>query len=61
MRRSIVTAVDIPAGTTLTEAHLALKRPGDGLSPRMLDDVIGRTARVDIARDTQLSSDLFEP
>lgn len=61
MRRSIVAAADIAAGATLAASHLALKRPGDGMPPRMLDDVIGKTTRVAIARDTQLSPDLFEP
>ncbi|HEX5246686.1 MAG TPA: N-acetylneuraminate synthase family protein [Gaiellaceae bacterium] len=61
MRRSLVAAVDIPAGTRLTAAHVALKRPGDGMPPRMFDDVVGASARADIPRDTQLSSDLLEP
>jgi N,N'-diacetyllegionaminate synthase len=41
-RRSIVAATDLPAGTLLTRAHLALKRPGDGLAPQRLSDLVGR-------------------
>lgn len=60
MRRSLVAAVDIPAGTMLTEAHVTMKRPGDGMPPRLLGQVLGSTARVDISRDTQLSSELLD-
>lgn len=60
MRRSLVAATDIPAGTTLAPEHVALKRPGDGLPPRLLDQVVGSTARVDIAHDTPLALELLE-
>jgi N-acetylneuraminate synthase/N,N'-diacetyllegionaminate synthase len=41
-RRSVVATADLPAGTLLTRAHLAVKRPGGGLAPRRLPDLIGR-------------------
>lgn len=44
-RRSIVAAVDIPAGATLTDDLLALRRPGTGLAPSRWSTVIGRTTR----------------
>ncbi len=51
VRKSIVAARAISAGTFLNEADLAVKRPGTGLSPMRWDDVIGRIARRDFAID----------
>jgi len=47
-RRSIFARVDIPAGTTITADMVAILRPGLGLKPKHLDDVVGRRAAVDI-------------
>lgn len=49
--KSIVAARALTAGTTLREADLALKKPGNGLPATRLDDVIGKTLRADIAED----------
>jgi N,N'-diacetyllegionaminate synthase len=43
--RSIVAARDLPEGHLLTEADLAFKRPGDGLMPSRLKDVVGKRLR----------------
>ncbi len=50
-RKSIVAARDIRAGETFTPDNITVKRPGNGLSPMLWDDVIGRTAPRDIPRD----------
>lgn len=47
-RRSLFAATDIPAGTVIETQMLAVLRPGIGLPPRMVDVVVGRTARRDI-------------
>ncbi len=47
-RRSLVAACDIPAGATLTEAMIAIRRPGTGLPPSMRPYLVGRTARTSI-------------
>jgi N,N'-diacetyllegionaminate synthase len=54
-RRSVTSAVAIPRGTVLTRAMLTYKRPGTGINPKLLDLVVGRVARVDIAEDTTLT------
>jgi N-acetylneuraminate synthase len=41
-RRSIVVARDLPAGHRIAETDITYKRPGNGVSPRYWDDVIGR-------------------
>lgn len=50
-RRSIVAARALPAGTVLTEADIDYKRPGTGLSPAQVDEVLGRRLRRDLAAD----------
>ncbi len=44
MRRSITAAREIPAGTVITAADCEAKRPGDGISPDRIGEVIGKTA-----------------
>lgn len=48
MRRSIVSAIPIPCGTIITEEMLTYKRPGSGIPPNRLNEVIGRVAARDI-------------
>jgi N-acetylneuraminate synthase/sialic acid synthase len=43
MSKKLVAARDLPTGHVLGPADVALKSPGDGLPPHMLDVVIGRT------------------
>ena len=57
-RRSVVAAVAIPAGTTITDAMLTTKRPGSGIKPKHLPEVIGRVARVDIPEDEVVTWDM---
>ncbi|MFQ6131335.1 MAG: N-acetylneuraminate synthase family protein [Armatimonadota bacterium] len=51
-RRSIVAAVDIPAGTKLEPEHLIMKRPGTGISPAEIGKVLGRVTTSPIAEDS---------
>ncbi len=45
-RRSLYVTADVPAGGVLTEANIRSVRPGLGLAPKHLPDVLGRrTAR----------------
>jgi sialic acid synthase SpsE len=50
-RRSVIAARAIPAGTVISEEMLTVKRPGTGVTPKHLDLIVGRTARVDIPFD----------
>ncbi|MCL6557482.1 MAG: N-acetylneuraminate synthase [Firmicutes bacterium] len=59
VRRSLVAACDIKAGEILTVDKLAIKRPGTGIPPKMVDSIVGRRARVDIPADTVLSWDMI--
>ena len=44
-RRSLVASQDIPENTVLTEDMIDIKRPGSGLSPIMLQYIIGRVSK----------------
>src|SRR4029079_1683053 len=40
--RSLVASADLPAGTVIAREHLVIKKPGTGLAPDRLDEIIGR-------------------
>lgn len=50
-RRSIVAACDIKAGERITREMLEFKRPGHGISPTNITDVLGKVAASDIESD----------
>ncbi len=50
-RQSIVAAHAIPKGTTITRDMLALKRPGTGLGPERVQDILGKKAARDLGED----------
>ncbi len=58
-RKSVVAAVDIPAGCSIEAEMLALKRPGTGIAPAELAKLLGRTSLVDIPPDTMLSWEMI--
>jgi N,N'-diacetyllegionaminate synthase len=56
-RKSVVAARALPAGHQLTAVDLDIKRPGNGLAPKFLAVLVGRTLRSGIAKDEILSWD----
>ncbi|MBN2304978.1 MAG: N-acetylneuraminate synthase family protein [Anaerolineae bacterium] len=52
--KSVVTVVDIPAGTTITADMIGIKKPGTGIPARRFDEIVGKRAKRDIPRDTVL-------
>jgi sialic acid synthase SpsE len=53
-RRSLFAVEDIRAGETLTERNVRSIRPGAGLPPRFLPELLGRRTARDIPRGTPL-------
>jgi N-acetylneuraminate synthase len=53
--RSLVARQALPAGTVLTRDHLAIKKPGTGLPPDRLDEVVGRRLRRAVEADQLLA------
>lgn len=56
-RRSIFAVRDIRKGERFSRENVRVIRPGDGLPPRRLVEVLGRTAATDLARGTPLRED----
>jgi pseudaminic acid synthase len=54
-RRSIFAVESIEKGTRLRDEHIRIVRPGHGLEPRHIDDVIGMEATKHISKGTPLS------
>lgn len=54
-QKSLVALVPISAGTVLAANMIGIKKPGHGIPPARLHEVIGRRARHDLAADTLLS------
>ena len=50
-RRSLVAAIDINAGEFFTYENVTAKRPGTGLSPMLLDSIIGTQSKNNIKQD----------
>ena len=59
-RRSLVSAKPIKMGETITREHLTFKRPATGISPKYIDDVIGKTAVADINEDSVMKWGMFD-
>lgn len=54
-RRSCVAARDIKVGEILEARDVDFKRPGTGLSPAKLPEIIGKTVKQPIGRDEEIS------
>lgn len=50
-RKSVVAAIDIPKGTRITREMLAIKRPGIGIKPKFMNDIIGKKAKKKLKKD----------
>lgn len=59
-RQSLVAARDLPAGHVLRQEDLAIKRPGTGLEPFHLEEVIGRRLRRAVEADMPLEGSALE-
>ena len=59
-RRSLVANKAIEKGTVIEREMLTFKRPGTGISPARIDEVIGRKAACLIEEDTILTEDMLE-
>lgn len=59
-RRSLVITRDMKAGEILTETDLMAKRPGTGISPDKLAEVVGKALAKDCAEDTVLTWEMVQ-
>lgn len=56
-RKGLVSTREIPAGAVITGDMVAIKRPGHGIPPKYIDEVIGRVARTAIAAEAAIPWD----
>jgi len=59
-RRSLVASRRILAGQVVTREDLTFKRPAHGVSPRFIDDIIGKIAAADIKDDDVIQWNMFQ-
>lgn len=59
-RRSLVATCDIQKGDVVTREMLTSKRPGTGISPDRINEIIGKIAAEFIAEDTVLTDAMFK-
>jgi sialic acid synthase SpsE len=59
-RRSLYAVVDIAAGEVFTPANVRAIRPGYGLAPKYLSEILGRRAQRAVARGTPMSFELVQ-
>jgi len=59
-RRSIYFVKDLPAGHVITDSDIQRIRPGSGLAPKYLNDIIGKRLLIDVTRGTSTSWKYFE-
>lgn len=57
VRKSLHLLQDIPKGTIITEEDLIALRPGDGISPMDLDEVVGKVAQRNLEAGAKLSKE----
>ncbi len=56
-RQSLTTTRALTAGTVLSRGDLTIKRPGVGIAPYRIDEIVGRTLRRDMETDVPLRED----
>lgn len=59
-KRSLFIIKDTKAGEILSKENVRCIRPGNGLAPKHLNEVLGKKAKQDIERGTPLSWELIE-
>ncbi|OGQ23299.1 MAG: N-acetylneuraminate synthase [Deltaproteobacteria bacterium RIFCSPLOWO2_02_FULL_44_10] len=59
-RRSLVFSKNLPKGTVLHETHFLAKRPGTGLSPEKIEQIVGRTLKKAVVKDELVSFESLE-
>ena len=58
-RRSLVASKFIKKGEKISYKHLTFKRPATGVSPKYIDELIGKTAKEDIEEDKIIDWNMF--
>ncbi len=57
---SIIAMQEIKKGTTITVNMIDIRRPGTGISPYYYDDILSKTAKSDISKESPITWDMIE-
>ena len=60
LRRSLYVAMDVMAGDVVTIENVRAIRPGNGCSPKLLDEMLGKKFQSDLRTGTAMSPDLLK-
>mgnify|MGYP006103566053 CR=1 FL=1 len=58
--KSLVAKSNIEAGSILTQDNIAFKKPGTGLSPSKMDEIVGKKLIAKVSKDYQFKLEDFE-
>ena len=59
LRKSIVSKEKISKDDILTKEMVGIKRPGHGISPEMINTIIGKKLKIDLGADEVITSDML--
>ena len=59
-RRSLVASKNIPEGKAITKDDLTFKRPAHGVSPKFIDEIVGKIASREINDDDVIQWNMFK-
>ncbi len=60
LAKSVAARVSIPKGAVITRSMLAVKGPGTHLKPKYLNELVGKTAQLDILEDTLIPKEALD-
>ena len=55
-QKSVVSNVEIPEGAIITREMLGIKKPGTGLAPKFINEVVGTRALRSLPADTVITN-----
>ncbi|PWG74640.1 pseudaminic acid synthase, partial [Enterococcus hirae] len=59
-RRSLYFVEDLEAGAVITAESVRSVRPGFGLAPKFMDEVVGKKVSRDVRKNTPVKADVIE-
>ena len=60
LRKSLVAENEIKAGDIITYKMIGIKRPGGGILPEEIDNIVGRKAKNHICKDSLIKYEMFD-
>ena len=58
-KKSVVAKTYIPKGTAISKSMVDIKRPGSGLPPKYIYEIIGKVAKMDINTEDLFTKEMY--